>query len=251
MSEPTAEQAPVLRIEGAVKRFGETCALDGVSLRVEGGLYGILGANGAGKSTLFRAILHLLELDEGVVEVDGLEVWRHSTRVRRLVTYLPENLDLYERLSCWEHLAFVAGLRGLDNRSEREELLDSFDLLDQRHTLAGECSLGMRKKLGLAMALMGKPRLAILDEPLNGLDTESMRRLRLRLREMAAAGTCFLISSHVMSFVERVCGRVAILRQGKLVAEGRPDDLAEASGLGSRPFEDIFLHYAVDGPADD
>jgi ABC-2 type transport system ATP-binding protein len=243
--EKTSE--PALRVSGAVKHFSATHALDGVSLTVEQGVYGLLGANGAGKSTLFRAILHLLELDAGSVFVDGLEVWRHSLEIRRRTTYLPEELSLYERLSAWELLEFVAGIRQLDNLSEREELLSYFDLMQHRHLLIGECSLGMRKKVGLCATLMGAPKLAILDEPLNGLDTESMRRLRLKIGELAALGTTFVISSHVMSFVERVCQRVGILRLGRLVVEGTPAELSLACGLGDVSFEDVFLHYAL-GP---
>ncbi len=238
--------APVLRVEAARKSYGEVVALAGVSLEADGEVLGLIGANGAGKSTLYRAILDLVALDEGAIEVGGLEVGRRSVEARRLIGYLPEELHLYDRLSGWEHLELVAGLKGLDNAAERREWLDHFGLDHRRDVLLGEYSLGMRKKIGLIAALMGAPRLAILDEPLNGLDTESMRRLRLRIEAMASAGTTFVISSHVMSFVERVCDRVAVLKRGALVAAGTPEGVRRQAGMVDEPFEDVFLKLALD-----
>ena len=232
---------PVLLVEGAVKRFGDTVALGGVDLRVEGGVHGLLGGNGAGKSTLFRALLDLVRLDEGRLIIGGHDTVRAGREARSQLGYLPEDLVLEERLTGWEHLELVAALKGLDNVDERSELLDYFDLDESRHQLMGGYSLGMRKKIGLAAALMGSPRLALLDEPLNGLDTEHMRRLRLRIESMKEGGTTFLVSSHVMSFVERVCDSMTILAQGKVVAEGTVHDVRATAGLEDAPFEDVFL----------
>ena len=236
----------MLRVDVARKAYGEVVALDGVSLEADGEILGLIGANGAGKSTLYRSILDLVALDEGTIEVGGLEVGRRSVEARRLIGYLPEELHLYDRLSGWEHLELVAGLKGLDNAAERRDWLDWFGLDDRRDVLLGEYSLGMRKKIGIIAALMGAPRLALLDEPLNGLDTDSMRRLRLRIEAMAAAGTTFVISSHVMSFVERICGRVAILKRGRLVAAGTPEEVRHRAGMAGEPFEDVFLKLALD-----
>ena len=242
----TERGRPLLEIEDAAKRFGETIALDGVNLQVTGGIFGLLGANGAGKSTLFRALLDLVRLDRGHIQVDGHDAVREGIEARRLIGYLPENLLLDDRLTGWEHLEFIAGLRELDNAGERRDLLDAFGLDASRHQLMGGYSLGMRKKVGLAAALMGAPRLVLLDEPLNGLDTEHMRRLRQRLEAMAASGTTFVLSSHVMAFVERVCERLAILKRGRVVAEGTVAEVRRQAGMASEPFEDVFLALAVD-----
>ena len=241
----TASRAPALAVEGVSKRFGEVVALDGVSFEADGEIFGLLGANGAGKSTLYRSILDLVAADEGTIRVDGFEVGRESVEARRRTGYLPEELHLYDRLSGWELLELVAGLKGLDNAPERRDWLAYFDLDDRRDVLLGEYSLGMRKKIGLIAALMGAPRLALLDEPLNGLDTDSMRRLRLRIEEMKTAGTTFVVSSHVMSFVERICDRVAILKHGRLVATGTADDVRQQAGMADEAFEDVFLELAL------
>ncbi|MCP3959350.1 MAG: ABC transporter ATP-binding protein [bacterium] len=245
-SAAAADDAPALSVEGVCKRFGEVVALDGVSLEADREILGLVGANGAGKSTLYRSILDLAAADEGTIRVDGFEVSGQSVEARRRIGYLPEELHLYDRLSGWELLELVAGLKELDNAPERREWLAFFDLDDRRDVLLGEYSLGMRKKIGLIAALMGAPRLALLDEPLNGLDTESMRRLRLRIEEMKAAGTTFVVSSHVMSFVERICDRVAILKRGRLVATGTPDEVRRQANMADEPFEDVFLELALD-----
>ncbi len=239
-------QPPILRCLEVSKRYGQVQALNQLSLIVDTPIFGLLGANGAGKSTLFKAILDLVALDSGVIEVDGLAVHQHSLTVRRRLGYLPEELELDERLSGREFLAYVAGLKGLDNAAERAELLSYFHLEPWADRWIATYSHGMRKKIGLSAALMGNPRLVLLDEPLNGLDTESMRRLRWRIVDMTERGTSFILSSHVMSFVERLCQRMAILQRGRLVALGTAEQLRTQADLPGEPFEDVFLALALD-----
>lgn len=234
-----------LEVRGASKRYGEVTALDDVSLEVDSGIFGLLGANGAGKSTLMKAVVDLVRLDAGEIRVYGEDPTR-GVEARQKLGYLPEELRLYDRLTFAEFLELVADLRGRVDAGERREWLEAFDLWPHRDVLIAEGSLGMRKKIGLATALVGAPPLVILDEPLNGLDTESMRRLRLRMKELAESGTTFVISSHVMAFVERVCERMAVLRRGRLVAEGTSEDLRRLVDAGSAtPFEDVFLALAL------
>ena len=238
---------PAFEVRGAVKQYGELRALDDVSFAVEGGIFGVLGANGAGKSTLFKATVGLVGLDGGQIRIGGLDADREGLEVRRRLGYLPEDLELYDRLTGLELLELVAGLKGLRDAGEREAWLRFFELWPARDQLIASYSLGMRKKIGLSAALLGRPQVVLLDEPLNGLDTESMRRLRLRMEEMAAEGTIFLVSSHVMAFVERVCQRMVVLRRGRLVAHGTAQDLRTAAGADDgTPFEDVFLALAVD-----
>lgn len=242
-------KAPILQIVDAVKTYGELRAVDGVSFTVEGGIFGLLGANGAGKSTLMKAVLDLVRLDSGDMFIAGVDARRDGVEARRLIGYLPEELRLYDRLTGLELLDLVGGLKGRAGAELRDECrhwMELFDLWPKRGLLIAEYSLGMRKKIGLAAALLGSPPLVLLDEPLNGLDTESMRRLRLTLEEMAQAGTTFVISSHVMSFIERICDRMAVLRAGRLVICGTADELRARAGLPTEPFEDVFLRLAVD-----
>ncbi|MCG8462820.1 MAG: ABC transporter ATP-binding protein [Holophagales bacterium] len=244
------EGAPMLEIRGAEKRYGEVVALAGVDLTMDGGIFGLLGANGAGKSSLLKAVLDLVPLDAGQIRVAGLDSRENGVEARALLGYLPEELRLYDRLTGWELLDFVGGLRGHSDTAEWKDWLELFDLWPARDHLIAEYSLGMRKKIGLCAALLGSPPLLLLDEPLNGLDTESMRRFRLRLEAMAEAGTTVVVSSHVMSFVERVCGAMAVLRAGRIVAEGTAGDLRRQVAevrpeLREAPFEDVYLALAL------
>lgn len=239
------DKTPVLSIDSVRKTYGQVNALADVTLRVDGGIVGLIGANGAGKSTLFRAILDLVMLDAGSIEVAGFDTRREPMEARSRIGYLPEELHLYERLSGKELLRLVAALKGRGTEDEQDELLDYFGLAERAHVLIGEYSLGMRKKIGIACALLGSPPLILLDEPLNGLDTESMRRLRLKIEEIERGGTTFVISSHVMSFVERICERTVILRQGQVVADATPSEVRRQVGMEGEPFEDVFLHLAL------
>jgi ABC-2 type transport system ATP-binding protein len=226
------------------KRYGETLAVDGVSLRVGAGeVYALLGANGAGKSTLIRMMTGLSEPDSGSVTVCGEEMARKPLAAKRHVGYLPEELYFYQRLTGREYLRLVAGLKGADAEGVAAEI-EFFELSAVADKWVGGYSLGMRKKLGLAAAFTGSPRVLVLDEPLNGLDVEMMRKLRLRLASERDAGRSFLVSSHVMSFVERVADRVCVMSAGRVVAEGNPQELRALASMPDAPFEDVFFRLA-------
>jgi ABC-2 type transport system ATP-binding protein len=152
-------------------------------------------------------------------------------------------LILYERLTGREYLELVAGLKDANPLQIPEEL-GFFELLPVQDKLVGGYSLGMRKKLGLAAAILGSPKVLVLDEPLNGLDVEMMRKLRHRLEDERNNGRACLVSSHVMSFVERISSRVGIMRAGKLAADGSPSELRAIAGMLDAPFEDVFFHFA-------
>ncbi len=234
----------LLVVESVSKRYGETLAVDGVSLRVRAGeVYALVGANGAGKSTLIRAVVGLSEPDEGVVRVCGEDVRRRALAARRQLGYLPEELYFYQRLTGREYLRLVAGLKGAGEDSVGAEI-EFFELGAVQGKWVGGYSLGMRKKLGLAAAFVGAPRVLVLDEPLNGLDVELMRKLRERLAGERDAGRAFLVSTHVMSFAERVADRAGVMRAGLLVAEGTPAELRRQAGLPDADFEDVFFRLA-------
>lgn len=231
-------------VEEATKSYGEVRAVAGVSLTVAAGeSYSIVGANGAGKSTLMRMIVGLSEPDEGSVKVCGETLRRRPLAAKRQLGYLPEELYFYQRLTGREYLRLVAGLKEVDEESAEREL-EFFELGAVGDKWIGGYSLGMRKKLGLAAAFAGAPRVLVLDEPLNGLDVEMMRKLRERIEGERDAGRALFISSHVMSFVERVADRVGVMRSGRLVAEGSPAELRERVSMADAPFEEVFFRLA-------
>ena len=237
-------QESLIVVESVTKRYGETLAVDGVSLRVGAGeVYALVGANGAGKSTLIRMMTGLSEPDEGQVSVCGEDMRLHALAAKRQLGYLPEELYFYQRLTGREYLRLVAGLKGVDVECVAAEA-EFFELKAVEDKWVGGYSLGMRKKLGLASAFMGRPRVLVLDEPLNGLDVEMMRKLRLRFRDERDAGRAVVVSSHVMSFVERVADRVGVMSGGRVVAEGSPAELRSHARMPDAPFEDVFFRLA-------
>lgn len=234
----------LVRVDGVTKKYSKVIAVDNVSLSIDPGeVYALVGANGAGKSTLIRIVAGITAADEGKVFIAGEDLARRAPLIKRRIGYLPEELFLYNRLSGTEYLQLVAGLKDADPDSVADEI-EFFELNDVADKWTGGYSLGMRKKLGLASAMLGRPDVFVLDEPLNGLDVEMMRRLRERLEQERAAGRAILISSHVMSFVERISDRVGIMSAGKLVAEGSPSALRELAALADAPFEDVFFKLA-------
>ncbi len=186
----------------------------------------------------------LSEPDSGGVTVCGEEMRRHPLAAKRSVGYLPEELYFYQRLTGREYLRLVAGLKGADGARAAEEA-EFFELKEVEGKWVGGYSLGMRKKLGLAAAFLGAPRVLVLDEPLNGLDVEMMRKLRLRLRGERERGAAFVVSSHVMSFVERAADRAGVMSRGRVVAEGSPAELRRLAAMPDEPFEDVFFRLAA------
>jgi ABC-type multidrug transport system ATPase subunit len=234
----------LIAVEAITKRYGKLVAVDGVSLSVAAGeIYSLVGANGAGKSTLIRSIVGISEPDSGQIMICGENLAHQLPATKKHIGYLPEELIFYDQLTATEYLRLVSGLKEADP-SQVDSELAFFELSQAADKLVGGYSLGMRKKLGLAAAMLGSPEVLVLDEPLNGLDVEMMRKLRLRLQSERENGRAMLISSHVMSFVERISGRVGIMRAGRLVAEGTPAELRVTTGLQTAPFEDVFFQLA-------
>jgi ABC-type multidrug transport system ATPase subunit len=234
----------VITVESVTKRYGEIIAVDDLAMRVAPGeVYSLVGRNGAGKSTLIRMIAGITEPDSGRVLVAGEDLAHRLPSTKRHLGYLPEELILYDRLTGKEYLHLVAGLKESDPAQIPYEA-EFFEISHVQDKLVGGYSLGMRKKLGLAAAMLGAADVLVLDEPLNGLDVEMMRKLRLRIEDDKRRGRSFLISSHVMSFVERISDRVGIMRAGRLVAEGPPVELRLNAGMPDALFEDVFFHLA-------
>ena len=222
-------------VEQVVKTFGTQRALDGVTLRVrQGEIYGLLGPNGSGKTTLIRAIVGLVAPDSGTVTVLGRRM--PELDILSSVGYMTQQAALYTDLSVEENLRFFAAISGADGNVT--EALKTVDLEARRKSVVATLSGGMRQRCSLACALVHRPRLLLLDEPTVGVDPQLRVQFWDHFREMAAAGTTIVVSSHVMDEAER-CQRLGLIRFGKLLGEGSPDEVRAAAGTQS--LEEAFL----------
>jgi len=219
---------PVIRCDGVTKRFGATEALRGVDLVVdEGEVFGYLGPNGAGKTTTLRIIMGLTRAGEGRAELFGLDAWAHRDELHRRVGYVPGDVALYPRLSGRDHIDYVGHLHGVGRPPEAGALAERLDLdLDKQ---ARQLSRGNRQKLALLLALMIRPELLVLDEPSSGLDPLVQREFHDLLAEHVTRGGTVLLSSHVLSEVQRVATRIGVLSAGRVVAVEQLDALRAKS----------------------
>lgn len=234
----------MIQIDNLSKRFGDVVAVDDFSLTAhDGRITGLLGPNGAGKTTTLRTLYGLQKADQGRVAIDGIDIASdHLNAVRRLGIF-PDSIGLYGRLTTREHLHFFGGLHGLRG-AELEAAVDrtrayflSDDLLDRR---CQGFSHGQQMKVALSRALIHHPQNLILDEPTNGLDVMSIRLLRGLLRRLRdEEGQCILFSSHVMQEVSALCDHIYIMADGKLKAQGTPEELCDQAG--EKNLEDAFI----------
>jgi ABC-2 type transport system ATP-binding protein len=229
-----------LRIHGLTKSYGPTRAIDGLTLEVPlGACYGLVGPNGSGKSTTMRAVVGLIRPDAGEIEVCGTRVSDDILAVRTSMGVMLDPLQLFDRLTAWEHVTTIGRLRQLDpDIIERRatELFTVLDIIDDADRPIAGYSHGMRKKTALAAALLARPRLVMLDEPFEGVDPVSTRAMRLMLDRFRAGGGTVVLSTHVMDIVERVCDHVGVIHRGRLVASGPIDALRDG-----RRLEDAFI----------
>lgn len=234
-----------LRLRGLTKTFGDFTAVDGVDLEVAPHeFFGLLGPNGAGKSTMIKMITGLLTPTSGSIEIMGADIARDPVRAKRLFGLLPEDSSLFDRLSGREYVQLAGRMHGLPEEavlSRSEELLELLEL-EERDRLIVDYSMGMKKKVGLAAALIHAPKILFLDEPFNGMDVITGRVVRRLLGALVRKGVTIVFSSHVMEVVEKLCTRVAILQHGRIVALGTLEELQREAGEG-RDLEELFLHY--------
>ncbi|NJP24153.1 ABC transporter ATP-binding protein [Microbispora sp. SCL1-1] len=224
-----------VRTQGLFKRFGQQVAVGGVDLVVPRGSFaGLVGPNGAGKTTTLSMVTGLLRPDGGRIEIDGHDVWADPVGVKARIGVLPEGLRLFERLSGRELLMYCGQLRGIpiDEVGKRaDELLRVMDLVEAQDKLVVDYSTGMRKKIGLAAALLHNPGVLFLDEPFEGVDPVSANTLTEVLRRYVASGSTVVFSSHVMDLVERLCDWVSVMNRGFVVAQGPLDDVRQGRTL--------------------
>jgi ABC-2 type transport system ATP-binding protein len=242
--------ASMIEFAGLSKTYGTFQALAPLDLNVaRGEVFGFLGPNGAGKTTTIRMMMGILVPSDGAVRIAGLDCHRQSTEVKRHVGYLPDTPIFYDYLRGREILKFIGEMHGLSGREagqRADRLLDELALGEVSDEFAVNYSMGMKKKLGLACALIHNPQVLILDEPTNGLDPRASRDVQQRLRTCADEGTTVFLSTHILEMAERLCSRVGIIHHGGLVATGPPQEL-KSSVVAGGSLEEVFLAITEEG----
>ena len=231
-----------LEVSNLVKYYGKFKALHGVTFEIdEGEIFGLIGPNGAGKSTTLRIVATLLKPSDGYVKIFGMDSVKDAPKIRKIISYLPEEAGAYKYLSGYEYLEMMAKIYDPKNYEDYvDEGVRLSGLGDRIYSRIGEYSKGMLRRLLLARALMTRPKLAILDEPTAGMDVVYATEIRRMIKEINRLGVTILLSSHNMLEVEFLCRRVAIINRGRIIAEGTPDELIdryEGSNL-----EEVFTY---------
>jgi ABC-2 type transport system ATP-binding protein len=240
------DSAPALALVSLCKRYGSVNAVDDLTLTVRQGLFfGFLGPNGAGKTTTIKMLTGLAQPDSGTVEVLGMRLPEQSLEIRRSIGIVPDDSLLFDYLTGSEYLEFVARLYEMPKsvaRTRAAELLELFELAGQHRKLIGEYSKGMRKRVAMAAALIHRPRLFLMDEPFEGVDAVGARLMKDILLGQVRRGATVFLTSHVLDVVERICDEIAIIKDGKIVAQGTVAQLRDKAAEGAVSLEDIFVN---------
>ncbi|MBW1911331.1 MAG: ABC transporter ATP-binding protein [Deltaproteobacteria bacterium] len=220
-------------------------AVDNINLKVrEGVVFGFLGPNGAGKTTTIKMMAGVLAPTEGQIVINGMDLAREPSEVKQCVGFIPDRPFIYEKLSGLEFLHFIAGLYSLNNspslRRRISELLELFELSHWQEELVGSYSHGMKQRLVMCAALLHRPRVLIVDEPMVGLDPKGARLVKDIFRDQARTGTTIFMSTHSLQVAEELCEEIAIIQEGKIIAEGTGDGLKRQAGVDGN-LENIFL----------
>lgn len=235
----------MIRLEGLTKRYGDFVAVDNIDLHVpHGEIFGFLGPNGAGKTTTLRIIAGIMRPTKGRITLGGDDVVSNPMAAKRRLGFIPDRPFVYEKLTGAEFLRFVAGLYKQDGEVvERriDELLDVFELTVWKDELVESYSHGMRQKLIISSALIHRPEVIVVDEPMVGLDPKAARLLKDIFRQFADRGGTILMSTHTLEVAEAMCDRIAIIQKGKVIARGTMAELREQTAAGDASLEDLFL----------
>jgi ABC-2 type transport system ATP-binding protein len=227
------------------KAYGSTVALNDVTLAVSTGeVRGLLGPNGSGKSSLMKTIIGLTKPSYGSIQVLGYDVRTNPMEIKKIVGYVPESPRLYEFLTATEYLDFIADVRGIPYEQKKERIarfVDALDLEGKQGDMISSYSQGMKQKVAIIGALLHRPRVLLMDEPLNGLDPKSARLVKELIHGLAREGVSVIFSTHILEIAEAICDKLTILQGGKILAEGTSKDLRENAGLPGSGLEDVFL----------
>lgn len=218
-----------IKIRNLSKSFGKKEVLKNVNLTFENGMYGLLGPNGAGKTTLMRILTTLLSSNSGEIKFDNIDI-KEKSKIREIIGYLPQEFSMYGHMTCFEALDYIGVLSGIKNKSLRREkverLLEEVNLLENKKTRVRALSGGMRRRLGIAQALINDPKLLIVDEPTAGLDPEERIRFRNLLRDVSE-NRIVILSTHIVEDVEFTCENLALLKEGEILFSGKVNELIE------------------------
>ena len=221
-------------------------AADNVNLSIEAGdIFGFIGHNGAGKSTTIRSAVGVLEFEEGNIFIDGHSVKTEPMECKKVTAYIPDNPDLYEHLTGIQYLNFIADVFGIDAKTREERIRrfgDEFEITSALGDMISSYSHGMKQKVAIISALIHEPKLLVLDEPFVGLDPKATLTLKNIMHEMCANGSAVFFSTHVLDVAQKLCNKIAIIKQGKIVASGNMDDL-----IGDQSLEEVFMEVAENG----
>jgi len=244
-SKAETEYPASITLSGVSKSFGTLKAVNQLDLTVERGeIRGLLGPNGSGKSTTMKMILGLLKPDSGSISVCGIDVRTNPVEAKGTIGYVPETPFLYEYLSAAEYLDLVGVAYGLDQTERKKrggELLQALQMDKHVNEVMSGFSQGMRQKIALISALMHRPKVLILDEPLNGLDPRSARIVKEILHRLAGEGVSILFSTHVLEIADAICSKITIISNGSTIAEGTSQEIKALAGLKNSTLEDVFL----------
>lgn len=235
-----------VKVKDVSKSFGKVKAVCNLDLSVEAGeIRGLLGPNGSGKSTTMKMIMGIINPDTGDIFVNGFNVLKNPVAARKIIGYVPEIPHLYEYLTASEYLDFIGeayGIKGETRKRRADDLLRAFQMEDRVNEVISGFSQGMRQKIAITSALLHRPKVLILDEPLNGLDPRSARIVKEILHRLAGEeNIAILFSTHVLEIAEAICHRVTIMNKGQVLAEGSVQELGSMMGMQGSSLEDLFL----------
>ncbi len=239
----------MIEVKDVTKSFGSFEALHGVSFTArDGEITGLIGPNGAGKTTTLRILYTVLRPDQGHAVIDGFDAVQQRQEVQRRIGVLPDNRGLYPRLTAREHVRYYGRLHGMDKpvlEARIDELMQQLEMEDIADRRTKGFSKGQTLKVALARALVHEPHNVMFDEPTNGLDISASRAVRALIRSIRDEGRCVLFCSHIMPEVEALCDRIVVIAEGRVVADGTPDELRREAG--QRDLEEVFLATVADG----
>ena len=237
----------ILEIENLSKTYkGNKKAVDQLSIQVEAGdIYGFIGHNGAGKSTTIKAVVGVLDFEEGEILIEGRSIKNEPVACKQVTAYIPDNPDIYDFLTGIQYLNFVADIFGIEQRTREERIKkysEQLEIAGALGDLISSYSHGMKQKVALISAFIHEPKLLVLDEPFVGLDPKAALELKMMMRELCETGSAIFFSTHVLEVAEKLCNKIAIIKEGRLVASGKMEELIQDQSL-----EEVFMEVVTNG----